>query len=366
MLPSSAVRPRARRSGRRARARQPDRRAHRLQRRLRAADRHPAADARRAARRARTASVRAWSAQRSPSERRPSSFVLGAEDAHAAAGSTTSRRHRGAARARHAVGGFDARIESTCRSAAGCRRARRWRSRCCARCARLFALAARRRRHRAHRAARRERIRRRAGRHHGPDGGEPGRRDARAVPRHAHARSTSACRCRPACALIVIDSGVTPRARRRRVPRCAARECEEAARLLGVDAARRRADRPGRRSGCRRRSTAARATSSPRTRACCERVEALRGWRLRRARRVDARESHASMRDDFEVSMPEIDLLVAARRRRTRRLRRAADRRRLRRLDRRARGAAGARCRGEIAVAYTTQTREVATAPRAR
>ncbi len=47
--------------------------------------------------------------------------------------------------------------------------------------------------------------------------------------------------------------------------------------------------------------------------------------------------SHDSLRDDYEVSAPELDLLVDAARARRRRVRRAHDGRRLRRFDRRAR-----------------------------
>ena len=82
----------------------------------------------------------------------------------------------------------------TCRSAAGCRRAPRSKSRRPRDSAQLFALADRRRRAGAGGPAGRERVRRGAGRDHGPDGVQPRRHHGRAVPRHpvAAARARAA------------------------------------------------------------------------------------------------------------------------------------------------------------------------------
>ena len=101
------------------------------------------------------------------------------------------------------------------------------------------------------------------------------------------------------------------RARRRRLPRRAARECEEAARLLGV-AQLRDVDR-----GDLPRVDALPPPLDRRARhVVTENERVLRGASTRCApamlRRLGALfdASHASMRDDFEVSMPEIDRLV--------------------------------------------------------
>jgi galactokinase len=111
-----------------------------------------------------------------------------------------------------------------------------------------------------------------------------------------------------AAGLIVINSGIAHRhaggeyARRRR-------ECEEAARLLGVrelrdtdEAAVARAAPPAP-LGRRARHVASE------NRRVLDMVAALRAAELTRAGELLA-ESHASLRDDFEVSVPDIDALV--------------------------------------------------------
>ena len=145
---------------------------------------------------------------------------------HAGAGSRPASRRRAST----------ARSTRTCRSAAACRRARRSKSRSCA--ALRDAVRADARRcgdSRGSGAAGRERLRRRAGRHHGPDGVQPRRRPRPALFLDTRiAAAPSACRCRPTAALIVIDSGVattTPAAS----TRSRRRECER-----GGAAARRR------------------------------------------------------------------------------------------------------------------------------
>ena len=102
--------------------------------------------------------------------------------------------------------------------------------------------------------------------------------------------------------------------------------CSASPALRDVDRRRPRSKR------CPTRCAAAPATSSPRTRACCappSGVDAPSFGRLMNA-------SHASLRDDYEVSMPELDPLVALLQAQPGGVRRAPDRRRLRRRLRRA------------------------------
>ena len=156
---------------------------------------------------------------------------------------------------------------------------------------------------------RRKRLRRRALRDHGPDGGQPGRRQHRAVPRHAAASSSDAFRCRADADLVVDPFGrrhtrspaatTTPVAPSARRPRdgWACRSCAISAWPISrcVDAAR-----------------AARTPRAPRRhrrRARAGRGPGARGSRLARLGELFFA-SHASMRDDFEVSVPEVDLLV--------------------------------------------------------
>ena len=151
----------------------------------------------------------------------------------------------------------------------------------------------------------------------------PGRRRARPgrprdPARHGHARA----RGDPAPA--------GPRAGRRRLRR---RRAPRGVRLRAqpreLEGGRRRGRGPVSAAGC--------ATSRPRTAACRGRPRPPRAGHAA-ARRLGElfRAGHESLRDDFEVSTPELDLLVELAYER-RRARRADDGRRLRRLDRRAR-----------------------------
>ena len=173
---------------------QPDRRAHRLQRRLRAAARDPAADAGGARRRAPSRCVRVWSAS---VQRAEILEYRSAARSPATAGSTTSRGsprccgRRGTSSADSICGS-----SPTCRWAAGCRRARRWRCRCCARCGEAFGLELDDVELALARPEGRERFRGRAGRRHGPDGVEPGRREDARCSSTPGACSTRRCRCR--------------------------------------------------------------------------------------------------------------------------------------------------------------------------
>ena len=185
----------------------------------------------------------------------------------------------------------------TCRWAAACRRAPRSRSACCARCARLSALPLDDVELARIGAARRDRVRRRAGRHHGSDGVQPRRPgealflDTRTLAYRAGAASAGA-------ELVVIDSGRDASARRRRVRapagvnRSRRRRCSACAYLRDVDrrCARRdqRAARP-----CWR---GAPATSSPRT-ACARH----RGGAARR--RSAARRARCSTRRTRRCAM---------------------------------------------------------------
>ena len=136
--------------------------------------------------------------------------------------------------------------------------------------------------------------------------------------------------------LVVINSGVAHHHahgdyRTRRA------ECERAAALLGVAELR---DVGGRRS-----AGACEALPEPLDRRArhvvtenervLDAVAAMRAGDAARARRAVQRVARLE-RDDYECSVPEIDLLVEIAAARARRLRRAAHRRRLRRLDRRA------------------------------
>ena len=167
----------------RAGPRQPARRAHRLQRRLRPADRARAADDGLARPR-----------------RGGSEFTLRSDGFAEPLRFTLDRlpdEPFGALRVRLHPGGRAAaamrfrRSTSTsapsCRWASACRRAPRSRWRRCARLRRLLGAAVDDVEIAQHGAARRDRLRGRALRHHGPDGVEPGRHRARALPRHAHA-----------------------------------------------------------------------------------------------------------------------------------------------------------------------------------
>lgn len=111
-----------------------------------------------------------------------------------------------------------------------------------------------------------------------------------------------------AAGLIVINSGIAHRhaggeyARRRR-------ECEEAARLLGVIALR-DADEAGVAGAALPEPLGRRARHvTSENRRVHEMVAALRAAELTRAGDLMA-ESHASLRDDFDVSVPDIDALV--------------------------------------------------------
>ena len=194
----------------------------------------------------------------------------------------------------------------TCRWASACRRALRSRWRRCARCASCCGLPLDDVRIAQIGAARRDRVRRRALRHHGPDGVEPGRHAQHALfldtrtlraPLLSLPRRAAQCWCSiRGIAALAGGSGYNQRRA----------ECEAAARLLGVPSAARRRRRAARSKRCPSRCAGARATWSARTRACC----------ARRARsRADdfgalMNASHASLRDDYEVSVPELDRLV--------------------------------------------------------
>ena len=328
-----AVRPRAERARRRARAGQPDRRAHRLQRRLRAADRDPAADDGRAARRARRSRVRVVErATSAPTRGSTYRARRGARDRRLAR--LRPGRDRGAARSRASRSAASTRASSrTCRSAAGCRRARRSRSRCCARCASAFGLALDDVELARIGAARGERVRRRAGRDHGPDGVRASPTtdaalflDTRSLAARAHAAARRRRRWSSSTPGSRHDhAGGEYRTRRARV-RARRRGCSAStscATSAILRPARARLPAPLDR---RARHVVTENAARARTR---------RGAPSRRSARASGalfNASHASMRDDFEVSMPEIDLLVELAAAATRRLRRAADRRRLRRM----------------------------------
>ena len=121
----------------------------------------------------------------------------------------------------------------TCRSAAACRRARRSRCACCARCGGCSASTFDDVRLAQIGRARRDRLRRRARRHHGPDGVEPGRTRARRCSSTRGRSTTEPVPLPPGTELVVINSGVAHHHahgdyRTRRA------ECERAATLLGV------------------------------------------------------------------------------------------------------------------------------------
>ena len=223
---------------------QPDRRAHRLQRRLRPADRHPAADASWNSRRGRAAAFAPLSLNAGKPV--PFEYIVGTESKRCALDRLPAGHHLGArqgglqrGRRRHPH-----RIDGAARQRPLVER--RARDRAAARLPRSVHAADRRRADGAARAARRERLRGRAGRHHGPDGVHARGRRPGAVPRHAVARLDASCRCRPTAELVVLNSGVAHNHakgdyRTRRA------ECEEAARQLGVAAA----ARPRRCTTCR-------------------------------------------------------------------------------------------------------------------
>ena len=323
--------------GRRPRARpgQPDRRAHRLQRRARACrvalphatyaavaprddDRVRIAQRRRtdawegSARRARTGRGRRAGRRTS----RACSWAL-REAGHDVPGARRPRRQPRAARRRAVVS--SAALECSVAVA--------------------IAHAGRPRRHVRTRARpgrglhpRRDRGGRRAHRRHGPD-----RRDARAsrAPRCSSTSTTTRpARCRspwptPGWPLLVTDTrvshalvdggyGAAPRPTARPPPRA-----------LGVPSLR-QADARRRRGAGRRAGPPPRAARRHRDRAGGRRRGRARRGRLGRVGRLFVA-SHASMRDDFEISCPELDAAVAAARA-GRRGRRPDDRRRLRRL----------------------------------
>ena len=174
----------------------------------------------------------------------------------------------------------------------------------------------------------------RAVRDHGPARVGGRRRGPRPAHRLHVARRSSRCRCpttsrwsssTPASGARWRRAPTPSGPPRARPPRPRSVRCAEA--TLG----RRRAHR-------RRRSCAAGpATSSPRTQRVDAFAAALRSRRPRRAARDAMAASHASLRDDFEVSTPALDALVErARRRPTGVDRRPAHRRRVRRVRRRA------------------------------
>ena len=168
----------------------------------------------------------------------------------------------------------------------------------------------------------------------------------------ARSRS-SGSRCRAGVELAVINSGVAHNHakgdyRTRRA------ECEDASRLLGVPQLRDvvLADLPRVMAlpdplGRRARHVV---TEDDRVLAA---VRAMRAGDIGDARPA-VPESHDSMRDDYEVSVPEVDVLVEEARRRAGRLRRPPHRRRLRRRDRRAGPGRVGAARGRAASRRTT------------
>ena len=198
------------------------------------------------------------------------------------------------------------------------------------------------RRARRGRPARGERRRRRPDRRHGPDGvaARPGR--APGLPRHAVARRRARA-VRPA-----VGRPGPARDRHSKAPHALVdgeyaerrRSCEQAAAILGVPALRDVAvGRPRRRAGSAdgRRSCCAGgcATSSPRTRGCWRSSTRCGPGDDPRTIGPALTASHASMRDDFEITVPEVDTAVDGGAGRGR-ARRADDRRRVRRLRARA------------------------------
>ena len=319
---------------RRAGPRQSDRRAHRLQRRLRAADRHAAADARRARRAA--GPHRPRCAARNSGIARRVEFTLGEESARArwvdyVAGLTWALRRGGR---RRAVSTLRDR-RRTCRSAAGLSSSAALEvavaaAACAERCSRCrlddVELA-----HAGAARPKREFV-----------GAPVGIMDQmacsladdrrRAVPRHAHAASTSACRCRPTLELARDRLGRRARPRQRRLPARAGASATRPRALLGVTQLRDldAADRP--------RSTRCRAPLEPPRAACRHRERA-------RARRRATRCVHGDLRAFGALLQrsrtPRCATTSRSPRRRSirssrspqrpRRVRRAADRRRLRR-----------------------------------
>ena len=194
-----------------ARAGEPDRRAHRLQRRLRLPDghrRHTVIAARRAGRDGRLrVSAPRWTASVESARSRPLARA-------SPLGQLRPRRHRQVPAPRHAAARARRAHHSTSRWAAGCRAARRWRSRP-PRCSRRPGARARPHAEGAALPEGRARVRRRAVRHHGPVASAPRRggcallidcrrRDGAAVPlptrrghrHHQHGRAARAGRRR--------------------------------------------------------------------------------------------------------------------------------------------------------------------------
>ena len=222
--------------GRRAGPGQPARRAHRLQRRLRAADGDSAAHARWRCGAATASRLHAACG------RARTSRCASRSDA-AAGGALRQLRvrlpGRGAQRAASRSRRSTSHVASDVPMGVGLSSSAALEVAHAARLARAAGSCPRRRRDRAAGAARGDRVRRRALRHHGPDGVEPGR--------HRPARcSSTRARCErrrvalPAgSAVLVLDSGVARSLadsgyNQRRG------ECEAAARLLGVGVAARR------------------------------------------------------------------------------------------------------------------------------
>ena len=309
----AAVRPRRRGRGRRARPRQPDRRAHRLQRRLRAADGDSAAHAGRARARAPTALVRVVERATSASRRRGVPRSATRTRRPRLARLRAGRHRRCCAAPGTTLGGFDAAdrvrraarrrpvVERRARGGAAARAARRA-SRCDLDDVALARLG----------AARRERVRRRAGRHHGPDGVRASARRATALfldTRDAGVRAGAAAAGGRAGRHRFRDRAPARRAAttaRGARSASARRRCSASRQLRDLDA---RAI-----SGASPRSPS-RSTARARH-VITENARVLRAVARPARRRPAARSasssdaSHASLRDDFEVSIPEIDLLV--------------------------------------------------------
>ena len=142
----------------------------------------------------------------------------------------------------------------TCRWASACRPAPRWKSPRCAPARSCWRCTLDDVRDRAAGAAGRDRVRRRALRHHGPDGVQP-RRRPRARCSSTRARSSAAFVPLPAgSAVLVLDSGVAALARGQRLQPAARANARRRRALLGVRVAARRGRRRARCERCRDRS----------------------------------------------------------------------------------------------------------------
>ena len=312
-------RPRAHRRLVGARPREPHRRAHRLQRRVRAAVRDRAAHRTWRSARARTtascASPRRFATMPSRSAS-PSSTP----DARRRLGRLPARRRMGARRARrrprHVHRRRPLHRTPTCRSARASRRRRRSRARSRPRSNDTGGSASTASPSPRSAAGREQAVGAPTG-HHGPDrprcSAASRRRDLPRLPHPRGDRRRSRLRGRRT-ELLVIDTGVkhshatggyarAPGVLRARAPRSWA---SPALRDLSVDdlAARRRA--AGRRDVPPRAAHRDREPARARHRAHAARARD----RARSAPLLDA--SHASMRDDFEISVPELDPAVEA------------------------------------------------------